>query len=83
MLNSFLHLQKDSEQDTGHSLDLDLRKKWYSTNEYSPQGEWDKMAEKMMLTFAESQHPVFRSSPLSRGVLKSEGGGKKVNALLR
>ena len=31
----------------------------------------------MMLTFAESQHPVFRStSPLSRGVLKSKGGGK-------
>ena len=30
-----------------------------------------------MLTFAESKHPVFRStSPLSRGVLKSKGGGK-------
>ena len=30
-----------------------------------------------MLTFAESKHPVFRAtSPFSRGVLKSEGGGK-------
>ena len=30
-----------------------------------------------MLTFAENKHPVFRStSPLSRGVLKSKGGGK-------
>ena len=30
-----------------------------------------------MLTFAESEHPIFRStSPLSRGVLKSKGGGK-------
>ena len=30
-----------------------------------------------MLTLAESKHPVFRStSPLSRGVLKSKGGGK-------
>ena len=30
-----------------------------------------------MLTFAESKHPVFRStSPLSRGMLKSKGGGK-------
>ena len=30
-----------------------------------------------MLTFAESKHPIFRStSPLSRGVLKSKGGGK-------
>ena len=31
----------------------------------------------MMTTFSESGHPVFRStSPLSRGALKSEGGGK-------
>ena len=31
----------------------------------------------MILTFAESKHPVLRStSPLSRGVLKSKGGGK-------
>ena len=31
----------------------------------------------MMLTFAESGPPVFRAtSPLSRGVLKSKGGGK-------
>ena len=52
-------------------------KKWYSISEDSPQGEWDKMAEKMMLTFAESGHPVFRAtSPLSRGRLKSKGGGK-------
>ena len=30
-----------------------------------------------MLTCAESKHPIFRStSPLSRGVLKSKGGGK-------
>ena len=52
-------------------------KKWYSTNEYSPQGEWDRIAEQMMIKFAESRHPVFRStSPLSRGVLKSKGGAK-------
>ena len=31
----------------------------------------------MMVTFAESGHPVFRAtSPLSRGTLKSKGGGK-------
>ena len=52
-------------------------KKWYSISEDSPQGEWDKMAEKMVVTLAESGHPVFRAmSPLSRGVLKSKGGGK-------
>ena len=51
--------------------------KWYSISEDSPQGEWDKMAEKMMVTLAESAHPVFRAtSPLSRGQLKSKGGGK-------
>ena len=52
-------------------------KKWYSISEDSPQGEWDKMAEKMMVTLAESGHPIFRAtSPLSRGVIKSKGGGK-------
>ena len=53
------------------------QKKWYSISADSPQGEWDRMAEKMMLEFGESGHPVFRAtSPLSRGVLKSKGGGK-------
>ena len=28
-------------------------KEWYTISEDSPQGEWDKIAEKMMLTFAE------------------------------
>ena len=52
-------------------------KKWYSTHESEPQGEWDRVAELMMLKFGESRYPVFRStSPLSRGVLKSKGGGK-------
>ena len=40
--------------------------KWYSTFNERPQGEW-----------GESGHPVFRAtSPLSRGTLKSKGGGK-------
>ena len=52
------------------------RKNWSSISEDSPQGEWDKMEEKMMVTLAESGHPVFRAtSPLSRGQLKSKGGG--------
>ena len=62
MLNSSLYLQEDSEEDNGP---------------ISPQGEWDKMAEKMMVILAESGQPVFRAtSPLSRGQLKSKGGGK-------
>ena len=52
-------------------------KKWYSISADSPQGEWDTMAEKMMLEFAESGHPIFRAtSPLSRCRLKSKGHGK-------
>ena len=52
-------------------------KKWYSTQDSKPHGEWDRVAEQMMFTFAESGHPVFRAtSPLSRGTLKSKGGGK-------
>ena len=52
-------------------------KKWCSTHIDRPQGEWDRVAELMMIKFAESGHPVFRAtSPLSRGTLKSKGGGK-------
>ena len=59
------------------SFGLGSEKKWYSTHESKPQGEWNRVAELMMIKFGESKHPVFRStSPLSRGVLKSKGGGK-------
>ena len=35
------------------------------------------MAEKMLLEFAESGHPIFRATtPVSRGKLKSTGHGK-------
>ena len=51
-------------------------KKWYPS-ENSPQGAWDLVAEEMLLLFAESGHPIFRSTtPLSRGKLKSKGKGK-------
>ena len=52
-------------------------KKWYSTYIDGPQGEWDRVAELMVMEFSESGHPLFSAtSPLSRGVLKSKGGGK-------
>ena len=51
-------------------------KKWYPS-ENSPQGAWDHIAEDMLLEFAESGHPIFRTTtPLSRGQLKSKGKGK-------
>ena len=77
MLNSFLSLQRDSEQDNGHSSGLDQRKSGILSVKTVNKVNGTKIAEKMMLTFAESRHPVFRAtSPLSRGVLKSKGGGK-------
>ena len=52
-------------------------KKWYSTCNEIPRGERDRVAELMMIKFRDSGHPVFRAtSPLSRGTLKSKGGGK-------
>ena len=50
----------------------DSEKKWYPS-ENIPQGEWDHVAEGMLLRFAESGHPIFRATtPLSRGELKRE-----------
>ena len=58
-------------------LGLKSEKKWCSIIEDSPQSEWDNIAEKMMVTFAESILPIFRvTSPLSRRMLESENGGK-------
>ena len=69
-------MQRDLEQDNGHLLVLS-EKKWHSISEDSPQAEWDNMEEKMMVTLAESGHPVSRATrPLSRGPLKSKGHGK-------
>ena len=48
-------------------------KKWYSTEEKSPQGAWDHIADKMLVEFAESGCPVFRATtPLSREVSKAK-----------
>ena len=58
-------------------LGLGSETKWYSTNEERPGGKWDRVAELMMIKFGDSGHPVFRAtSPFSRGMLKSKGGGK-------
>ena len=72
-----LYSPKDFQQDIGHSSDQDQKQSGYSTYKERPGGEWDKVAELMMIKFGESGHPVFRAtSPLSRGTLKSKGGGK-------
>ena len=42
-------------------------KKWYSFSEDSPQGEWDRIAEQMMLTFAESGQ---KSIPIHESIIQ-------------
>ena len=37
-------------------------KKRYFTKEDSPQGIWDKIAERMLLEFVESGFPIFRAT---------------------
>ena len=36
--------------------------KWYSTYNERPRGEWNRVAELMMIQFSESRHPVFRAT---------------------
>ena len=53
-------------------------KKWYGTRVSKPNGEWNRVAENMMINFAETGHPIFQAtSPLEGGELKIKGGGKK------
>ena len=48
-------------------------KKCYSA-EKSPQGAWVHIADEMLLAFAESEHPIFRTTiPLSRVRSKAKG----------
>ena len=56
---SFLFLQKTFGTGQWSFIGPGSEKKWYSISEDSPQREWDNMAERMMLEFAESGHPIF------------------------
>ena len=50
--------------------------KWNATDTFRPGGEWDRVAEVMMINFSVSGDPTFRAtSALERGTLKSKGGG--------
>ena len=52
-------------------------KKWYGTHVYTPNGEWDDVADMMMINLSESGHPVSRVSiAFERRDLKSKGKGK-------
>ena len=47
-------------------------KKWCGTHVHKPNGEWDEVAEIMMINLSESGHPVFRGS----SAFESKGTGK-------
>ena len=59
-------------------------KKWCGTQSDKPDGKWDKTAERMMLNFAESGHPIFRApSALEERELRSKEKGKEAYSLQR
>ena len=52
-------------------------KKWYGIYDDITSGSWSRTAEKMLMNFETSDHPIFRcTSALERGQLRSKGGGK-------
>ena len=77
MPHLWLYLHIDFQQEVGHSSDLDQKRSGIllTTKDHEENGTeslnwWWSNSEK-------SGHPVFRAtSPLSRGTLKSRGGGK-------
>ena len=76
MPNSYLCTREDLGKDNGHLLVLVLKRSGTLLVKTGHK-EWDNIAERMLVEFAESGCPIFRAtSPLSRGQLKSKGHGK-------
>ena len=67
-----LYLQKDFQQDIGHSSDLGQKRSGILTLIDRPQGQWDRVAESMMIKFGERRTPSFPSheSIVSRNAQK-------------
>ena len=77
MPKSSLYMQRSLVWDNGHSLVLVLRKSGTLSKKTVHKEFGTKIAERMLLEFAESGCPIFRATtPLSRGQLKSKGHGK-------
>ena len=77
MPNLYLCTQGDFENHNGHLLVLVLNRSGILSVQIVHKVSGTEIAEKMILEFGESRHPVFRAtSPFSRGQLKSKGHGK-------
>ena len=72
-----LHLQNDFQQDIGHSSDLDQKQSGILLTKKDLEENGTKSLKIDDDQIWRKRTPVFRAtSPLSRGVLKSKGGGK-------
>ena len=75
--SSVAKFAKHFPEGSGHSSEMDLKKKGVLRPLINQMVYGDNFAKELMTLFAESGHPVFRgTSPSSRGPLKSKGGGK-------
>ena len=62
---------------------LGQKRSQYSTYDRKPQGEWDRVAELMLIKFGESGHPVLRAtSPLSQRNPQKQRRWIIINAIL-
>ena len=76
-------MRQDFHQENG-LLGLGSEIKWYFTHEYKPQGEWDRVAEQMMMEFSESGTPSFpRYESIIQRSAHKQRWWKIVDTLLR
>ena len=77
MPKSSPYLQRSLVLNSGHLLVQVLKRSGILWKRIVPKEFGDHIADKMLLEFAESGHPIFRATtPLSRDNLKSKGHGK-------
>ena len=77
-------VREDSHQEDGHSSDLDQKRSGILLMIANPQGEWDRVAELMMIKFREKRTPNFpcHESIVPRNAQKQRWW-KSINTLLR
>ena len=57
-------------------------KKWCGTYDHQPDVSWDRTAEKMLLNFAETMHPIFRGyQRLEERRFEKQRRRKEINTL--
>ena len=62
ILLTLQHTPNGFHQDASHFGDLIVRKSGMELTSNKPNGEWNRVAEIMMINFAESGHPIFQAT---------------------